>query len=195
MRNQQAALRSCCPILRQDQPQHADPRARRAGRRRRGRTPPGGHWSVELVVSDQAQVAELISRGARLDYLLLSDSLTPAFTGGRIFRTGLWGSRKTRPTDWDTYPDMTTRSTRPPTTPPSSSTSTCRHPRLPRLPETTCWVLAGRGFRSALVRGGRHAQAGAEHSTSPAGHIIGTDVVARRGPVRECRREDQRRGR
>lgn len=43
----------------------------------------------------------------RLDYLLISRNLTPAFTSGRVFRTGLWGSRKTRPTHWDTYPDMT----------------------------------------------------------------------------------------
>jgi endonuclease/exonuclease/phosphatase family metal-dependent hydrolase len=43
----------------------------------------------------------------RLDYIFISRSLVPAFTGGRVFRDGLWGSRKTRPTDWDTYPEMT----------------------------------------------------------------------------------------
>jgi endonuclease/exonuclease/phosphatase family metal-dependent hydrolase len=43
----------------------------------------------------------------RLDYLLISRGLTSAFSGGHIFRTGLWGSRKTRPTLWDTYPQMT----------------------------------------------------------------------------------------
>jgi hypothetical protein len=24
-----------------------------------------------------------------------------------VFRKGLWGTRKTRPTDWDIYPEMT----------------------------------------------------------------------------------------
>jgi endonuclease/exonuclease/phosphatase family metal-dependent hydrolase len=44
----------------------------------------------------------------RLDYLLLSHSLQPAFRGGQVFRRGLWGSRTTRPDAWDTYPEMTT---------------------------------------------------------------------------------------
>jgi endonuclease/exonuclease/phosphatase family metal-dependent hydrolase len=43
----------------------------------------------------------------RLDYVLLSASLRPAFVSGRVFRKGLWGSRVTRPDRWDTYPDMT----------------------------------------------------------------------------------------
>jgi endonuclease/exonuclease/phosphatase family metal-dependent hydrolase len=43
----------------------------------------------------------------RLDYILISQSLEPHFTGGGVFRKGLWGSRKTRPTDWDTYTEMT----------------------------------------------------------------------------------------
>ncbi|WP_166353510.1 endonuclease/exonuclease/phosphatase family protein [Phytoactinopolyspora limicola] len=43
----------------------------------------------------------------RLDYILISHSLVPAFTGGTVFRRGLWGTRKTRPTAWDTYSDMT----------------------------------------------------------------------------------------
>ncbi len=42
----------------------------------------------------------------RLDYMLISDSLVPAFQGGGVFRKGLWGSRKTRPDKWDTYPEM-----------------------------------------------------------------------------------------
>lgn len=42
----------------------------------------------------------------RLDYILISQSLQASFTGGGVFRKGLWGSRVTRPTDWDTYPDM-----------------------------------------------------------------------------------------
>lgn len=27
--------------------------------------------------------------------------------GGRIFRKGIWGDRVTRPTAWETYPEMT----------------------------------------------------------------------------------------
>jgi endonuclease/exonuclease/phosphatase family metal-dependent hydrolase len=45
----------------------------------------------------------------RLDYVLISRSLEPAFAGGALFRKGLWGSRVTRPTNWPTYPDMTAR--------------------------------------------------------------------------------------
>jgi len=43
----------------------------------------------------------------RLDYILISESLQPFFIGGRVFREGLWGTRRTRPTNWTTYPDMT----------------------------------------------------------------------------------------
>ena len=39
----------------------------------------------------------------RLDYLLVSRSLQPRFRSGRLFRKGLWGSRATRPTAWETY--------------------------------------------------------------------------------------------
>lgn len=42
----------------------------------------------------------------RLDYILVSKSLQAAVTGGGIFRKGLWGTRKTRPDDWPTYPQM-----------------------------------------------------------------------------------------
>jgi len=42
----------------------------------------------------------------RLDYLLVSRSLRPNFRSGHVFRKGLWGSRTTRPTDWETYPEM-----------------------------------------------------------------------------------------
>jgi hypothetical protein len=42
----------------------------------------------------------------RLDYILISRSLVDALSGGTIFRKGLWGTRKTRPTAWTTYPDM-----------------------------------------------------------------------------------------
>jgi endonuclease/exonuclease/phosphatase family metal-dependent hydrolase len=43
----------------------------------------------------------------RLDYMLISPNILTSFTGGEIFRKGLWGTRITRPTDWVTYPDMT----------------------------------------------------------------------------------------
>jgi endonuclease/exonuclease/phosphatase family metal-dependent hydrolase len=43
----------------------------------------------------------------RFDYILITQSLLPNFTGGGVFRNGLWGSRVTRPTDWITYPDIT----------------------------------------------------------------------------------------
>ena len=44
--------------------------------------------------------------GNRFDYILYSESLGQQFLGGSVFRKGLWGSRKTRPTDWVTYPEM-----------------------------------------------------------------------------------------
>ena len=43
----------------------------------------------------------------RLDYIFISKSLETSFAGGGLFRKGLWGSRVTRPTNWDTYPEMT----------------------------------------------------------------------------------------
>ncbi|MEW6267249.1 MAG: endonuclease/exonuclease/phosphatase family protein [Thermodesulfobacteriota bacterium] len=42
----------------------------------------------------------------RLDYILISKSLKPCFAGGGVFRKGLWGSRLTRPTAWETYSDI-----------------------------------------------------------------------------------------
>ncbi|MBB4904328.1 endonuclease/exonuclease/phosphatase family protein [Actinophytocola algeriensis] len=45
----------------------------------------------------------------RLDYVLVSSSLQRRFTAGHVFRKGLWGTRTTRPTDWETYPEMTNR--------------------------------------------------------------------------------------
>jgi endonuclease/exonuclease/phosphatase family metal-dependent hydrolase len=44
--------------------------------------------------------------GERLDYLLVSHSLRPKYKSGELFRKGLWGSRKTRPTDWETFEEM-----------------------------------------------------------------------------------------
>ncbi len=43
----------------------------------------------------------------RLDYLLYSTTLAQAFRSGTVHRAGLWGQRKTRPTAWETYPEMT----------------------------------------------------------------------------------------
>lgn len=43
----------------------------------------------------------------RLDYILLSANLVPAFRRGWVFRKGVWGDRETRPTAWETYPEMT----------------------------------------------------------------------------------------
>ncbi|HEY3165802.1 MAG TPA: endonuclease/exonuclease/phosphatase family protein, partial [Candidatus Binatia bacterium] len=42
----------------------------------------------------------------RLDYIFISQSLRARYAAGRIFRKGLWGGRTTRPTDWDTYPEI-----------------------------------------------------------------------------------------
>jgi endonuclease/exonuclease/phosphatase family metal-dependent hydrolase len=42
----------------------------------------------------------------RLDYMFITRDLKSAVAGGGLLRKGLWGTRKTRPTDWDTYPDM-----------------------------------------------------------------------------------------
>lgn len=41
----------------------------------------------------------------RLDYIFLSKSLEPKFRRGGVFRKGLWGTRKTPPTDWAIYDD------------------------------------------------------------------------------------------
>lgn len=42
----------------------------------------------------------------RLDYLFVSKSLTNKFATGGVFRTGLWGTRRTRPDGWETYLEM-----------------------------------------------------------------------------------------
>lgn len=43
----------------------------------------------------------------RLDYIFLSHGLANKMTAGAPFRKGLWGDRKTRPTNWPTYTDGT----------------------------------------------------------------------------------------
>jgi endonuclease/exonuclease/phosphatase family metal-dependent hydrolase len=42
----------------------------------------------------------------RFDYIFISQSLRAQYAGGRVFRKGLWGSRATRPTAWETYPEI-----------------------------------------------------------------------------------------
>ena len=44
----------------------------------------------------------------RLDYIFISQSLESSFAGGGLFRKGLWGDRKTPPSDWTTYSEITT---------------------------------------------------------------------------------------
>lgn len=43
----------------------------------------------------------------RLDYILISKNLQPSFERGGLFRKGLWGSRVSLPTAWETYEEMT----------------------------------------------------------------------------------------
>ena len=42
----------------------------------------------------------------RLDYIFVSESVSPSIVRGSVFRKGLWGKRKTRPTNWETYAEM-----------------------------------------------------------------------------------------
>lgn len=42
----------------------------------------------------------------RLDYIFLSESLAEKVSAGGVYRKGLWGSRKSRPDKWETYPEM-----------------------------------------------------------------------------------------
>jgi endonuclease/exonuclease/phosphatase family metal-dependent hydrolase len=42
----------------------------------------------------------------RLDYIFISQSLQDHYAAGHLFRKGLWGSRTTRPTDWETYAEI-----------------------------------------------------------------------------------------
>jgi endonuclease/exonuclease/phosphatase family metal-dependent hydrolase len=43
----------------------------------------------------------------RLDYIFISQSLQQFYASGGLFRKGLWGGRVSRPTNWQTYPQMT----------------------------------------------------------------------------------------
>jgi endonuclease/exonuclease/phosphatase family metal-dependent hydrolase len=51
-----------------------------------------------LTLGDRLGTFDTCSLRNRLDYILLSHSLRPAFRSGHVFRMGLWGSRKTRRT-------------------------------------------------------------------------------------------------
>ncbi|NJK87878.1 MAG: endonuclease/exonuclease/phosphatase family protein [Bacteroidales bacterium] len=42
----------------------------------------------------------------RLDYIFISKSLENKFSGGKVFRKGLWGSRVTRPDMWEIYHEI-----------------------------------------------------------------------------------------
>ena len=42
----------------------------------------------------------------RLDYIFVSESLTNTVVSGGVFRKGLWGTRKSRPDNWETYQEM-----------------------------------------------------------------------------------------
>jgi endonuclease/exonuclease/phosphatase family metal-dependent hydrolase len=61
----------------------------------------------EFVIGNRPGTFDACGPRNRLDYVLISQSLVPQFRGGVVFRKGLWGSRSTRPTNWDTYSEMT----------------------------------------------------------------------------------------
>ena len=65
-----------------------------------------GTFGLSFGVSSIAEIQIDGGLRNRLDYLFLSHSLVPAFQGGAIFRKGLWGTRKTRPDAWETYPEI-----------------------------------------------------------------------------------------
>jgi endonuclease/exonuclease/phosphatase family metal-dependent hydrolase len=45
----------------------------------------------------------------RLDYIFVSKSLEAHVKKGGVFRKGVWGSRKTKPTDWEVYDAITSQ--------------------------------------------------------------------------------------
>lgn len=62
----------------------------------------------DFRIGNRPGTFDTCSMGNRFDYILLSQSLRPAFMGGEVFRKGLWGGRATRPTNWDTYAEIQT---------------------------------------------------------------------------------------
>lgn len=82
------------------------------------------------------------TKSNKIDYLLLSPSLFDRVTGGGIFRKGVWGG--THGTLFPHFDTMTSKCTRPPTTPQSTPTSTSRNP-----------CLSSSGLRFPSTRGAR----------------------------------------
>jgi hypothetical protein len=60
-----------------------------------------------FALGERPGTFDTCSMSNRIDYILLSQSLANLCTGGGVFRKGLWGDRKTRPTAWQTYTEMT----------------------------------------------------------------------------------------
>ncbi len=65
------------------------------------------YWISDFQIGNRPGTFDSCGLRNRFDYILISQSLRLHFTGGGVFRKGLWGSRVTRPTAWGTYPDMT----------------------------------------------------------------------------------------
>jgi endonuclease/exonuclease/phosphatase family metal-dependent hydrolase len=65
------------------------------------------YWIPDFQIGNRPGTFDSCSLRKRFDYILISQSLRLKFMGGGVFRKGLWGSRKTRPTAWSTYQDMT----------------------------------------------------------------------------------------
>jgi endonuclease/exonuclease/phosphatase family metal-dependent hydrolase len=65
------------------------------------------YWIPDFQIGNRPGTFDSCSLRKRFDYVLISQSLRLKFMGGGVFRKGLWGSRKTRPTAWSAYQDMT----------------------------------------------------------------------------------------
>jgi endonuclease/exonuclease/phosphatase family metal-dependent hydrolase len=65
------------------------------------------YWIPDFDIGNRPGTFDSCSLRKRFDYILISQSLRLKFIGGGVFRKGLWGSRKTRPTAWTTYQSMT----------------------------------------------------------------------------------------
>jgi len=65
------------------------------------------YWIPDFKIGNRPGTFNSCSLRNRFDYILISQSLRLKFIGGGVFRRGLWGSRKTRPTAWNTYQNMT----------------------------------------------------------------------------------------
>ena len=65
------------------------------------------YWIPDFQIGNRPGTFDSCSLRKRFDYILISQSLRLKFIGGGVFRRGLWGSRETRPTAWNTYRNMT----------------------------------------------------------------------------------------